>query len=127
MPKRKRRKKYCPRCKEEISMSVVRTAEDDPDLYWLICPSCDSTYALTRKQYHREKRPDISAINPDDAHEYDTGQTYSVGETLYHPSFDEIGLVVDKGAPPTSNCSGRVVVSFIESGPKTLIEGLESD
>jgi hypothetical protein len=125
MPRRRKRKKYCPKCKEAISMSVVRTAEDDPDLCWLVCPSCDSTYALTRKQFYRGKRPDISAIIQDDADEYDTGETYSVGEILYHPSFDDIGLVVDKGAAPLPNCSGSLLVSFMESGPKTLIEGFE--
>jgi uncharacterized protein YbaR (Trm112 family) len=121
--KPKRRHKYCPVCKEEVAMSVMREAEDEYDMWWLLCPSCNSKFALTHREYHREKQPDISAIKENRAKIYRTSKTYSIGELLYHPKLGDVGLVVDKAAPPLINCSGAIIVSFIEAGEKTLIEG----
>lgn len=121
--KTKRRNKYCPTCKAEVSMSVIREAERESDLWWLLCPSCDSQFALTRQQYQREKRPKMLAIEREDARTYHTDQTYSVGELIYHRKLDDMGLVVDKAAAPLVNCSGAIIVSFVEGGQKMLIEG----
>lgn len=122
--KAKQRHKYCPVCKEMVPMSVIREAEDEGDLYWLLCSACDSKFALRRQEYHREKQPDISVIKKDSARVYRTNQTYSVGELIYHRRLDDVGLVVDKTAAPGSvNCSGAIVVSFMEAGSKTFIEG----
>jgi hypothetical protein len=119
----KRRHKFCPVCREEVPMSVIREAENEDDLYWLRCTSCDSRFALTRKQYYGKKRPDISVIEKIKARIYRTNQTYSVGEAIYHRKLDEVGLVVDKAAAPLGNCSGAIIVSFMEAGQKMLIEG----
>jgi hypothetical protein len=120
----KRRHKYCPVCREVVPMSVMREAEDEDDFYWLLCTACNSEFALTRHEYYREKQPDVSAIEKDRATIYRAGQTYSVGELIYHRKLDDVGLVVDKAAAPTSvNCSGAIIVSFMEIGQKTLIEG----
>jgi ribosomal protein L44E len=121
--KPKRRHKYCPVCKEEVPMSVTREAEGADDLYWLECPSCSSSFALTSQQYYRKKRPKISAIRRRRAKIYYTSQEYSVGETIYHNAFNDVGLVVDKASAPFSSCSGAIIVSFMEVGEKTLIEG----
>ena len=121
--KPKRRRKYCPVCQEEVSMSVMREAEDENDLWWLICPSCESSFALTRREYQKEKKPDISAIEKDDARIYTTDETYSVGELVYHDKIGDMGVVIDKADSPLANCSGAIVVSFMEVGQKTLIEG----
>ena len=121
--KLKRRRKYCPVCKEELSMSVMREAEDENDLWWLLCTECESKFALTHQEYQKEKRPGISAIEKEDARVYHTDQTYSVGELVYHPKLDDMGMVVDKSEPPIVNCSGSIIVSFMEIGQKMLIEG----
>jgi len=122
--KRNRRHKYCPECKEEMAMSVVREAESDRDFYWLSCPSCESRFALTRQQYQKGKRPNIFAIKQDRARTYHTNQTYKVGQLIYHSKLDDVGVVVGKSSPPsTVNCSGSIIVSFTEIGQKKLIEG----
>ena len=119
----KRRRKHCPVCEEEVSMSVVRAAESDNDLWWLLCAACDSNFALISKEYQRNKKPDMSAIERVDATEYQTKQTYDIGDLLYHGKMEDIGLVVEKISSPIAQCSGAIVVSFMESGEKTLIEG----
>ena len=121
--KAKRRRKHCPKCNEMIFMSVIREAQDDDDLYWLLCPQCESNYALTSQQFHRRSQPKISAIQEPDAILYQTNQTYSVGDTIYHNRLHDLGVVVDKVAPPINDCSGAIVVSFLREGQKTLIEG----
>ena len=122
--KPKRRHKYCPICKEVVAMTVLREGEDKDDMWWLVCTSCDSRFALTRPQYMKGKRPKISAIKRDEARTYHTDQTYSVGEVIYHQKLDDVGLVVSKTVAPSSvDCSGSVIVSFMETGQKTLIEG----
>lgn len=121
--KARRRRKYCPECKEIIFMSVVREAQDESDLYWLKCPQCENHYALTSQQFHRKKRPKISAIEEPEARIYRTNQTYSIGDTIYHSSLHDLGVVVEKAPAPTNDCSGAIVVSFLREGQKNLIEG----
>jgi hypothetical protein len=120
----RRRHKHCPVCEEEMAMSVLREAESDGDFYWLRCPECEGKFALTYDQYRKGKHPDISAVKPDKAREYHTDETYEVGQLIHHGKLDDVGLVIRKGAAPsTVDCSGSIVVSFIEIGQKTLIEG----
>jgi hypothetical protein len=121
--KPKRRHKYCPVCQEVVPMNVTRKAEDEDDLYWLFCPSCEGEFALTRQQFHRKKRPDVSVIRKEKARIYRTDQTYSVGDIIYHRKLDDMGLVIDKAAAPLKACSGAIIVSFAEIGQKMLIEG----
>ena len=104
-------------------MSVIRETESEDDLWWLLCAACESKFALTHRQYQKEKQPDISAIERDNARVYRTDQTYTVGELLSHPKLDDMGVVVGKASSPIANCSGAIVVSFMEVGRKTLIEG----
>jgi uncharacterized protein YlaI len=119
-----RKHKYCPECEEEMAMSVIRKAESDRDFYWLLCPSCKSRFALTRQQYLRGKRPDISAIEPDGARTYHTNQTYKVGQLIYHNELGDVGVVINKASAPSNiDCSGSIIVSFTEIGQKRLIEG----
>ena len=120
----RRRKKYCPVCKAEVSMTVMREAEGEDDLWWLLCSECDSRFVLTQQQYRKEKKPDISAITAKQAKEYHTDKTYKVGQIIHHSKLDDVGVVIDKAsAPSTVDCSGSIIVSFMELGQKTLIEG----
>ena len=121
--KARTRRKHCPICKEEQPMSVMREAEPVNDLCWLLCPSCDGKFALTRQQYTKEKQPDISAAEKSNAKTYRTDRTYKIGELIYHPKLTDLGWIVDKVKAPIADCSGAIIVSFIEKGPKTLIEG----
>ncbi len=105
----KRRRKYCPVCKEEVAMSVIREAEDEADLWWLLCPGCNGKYAFTNAEYRREKRPDIPVIEKSNAREYHTDQTYSVGELIYHPKLDDVGMVTGKTSPPIGNQHEKVM------------------
>ncbi len=122
--KAQRRKKHCPICEEEVSMTVTREAEGEDDLWWVLCSACNSRFVLTRQQYQREKKPDISAVKTDKAKEYHTNKTYEVGQIIHHSKLDDVGVVTDKASPPsTVDCSGSIIVSFMELGQKTLIEG----
>jgi hypothetical protein len=118
-----RRNKYCPVCKEEVAMSLIRKTDAEDDLYWLRCPDCDSKFALTSQQYFRSKRPKISAIKKTKAKSYCMDATYAVGETIYHGNLNDIGIIVDKAAAPLSSCSGAIIVSFLKAGRKKLVEG----
>jgi len=119
----KRRHKHCPICGEVVPMNVIHEAQSDEDLWWLVCSSCGSNFALTRREYQKEKKPNISAIKKSDARKYNTKQIYSVGELIYHSKLSDIGIVMKKSELPIANCSGAVIVSFMKSGQRTLIEG----
>jgi len=115
--------KHCPVCEEEVAMSVIRKADGDDDLYWILCSACESSFALTRQAYQKEKQPDISAADKDSAKVYRTDRKYKVGELIYHPKWDDLGWVVDKASTPIANYSGSIIVSFMQVGLKKLIEG----
>lgn len=117
------RKKYCSVCDEDVSMAVVRQAEEENDLYWLVCPECKNRFAYTRSDYRKKKGPKVLAIKRDNAKVYNTSKTYSIGELIYHPKLHDMGLVVEKANAPFAECTGAIIVSFLQSGQKTLIEG----
>ncbi len=119
----KRRHKYCPVCEEEVAMSVTREAQGENDLWWLLCPTCDSKFGLTSPQYRERKNRELLAIKKNDAKKYATDQVYSIGDLIYHPKLDDMGLVLSKSILPSVDCLGSITVSFIKIGPKTLIEG----
>jgi len=119
----KRRHKHCPICDEIVPMNVTHQAKNDEDLWWLFCSACESNFALTHQEYQKEKKPNISAIVKSDARAYKTEQIYSIGELLYHSKLDDIGIVMKKSSLAVANCSGSVIVSFMKSGQRTLIEG----
>ena len=99
-------------------------SEDEDDLWWLLCPECNNRFVLTRQQYRKEKKPDISAINTDTIKQYSTKNKYKIGQFIYHKKLGDMGMVINKvSAPSTVDCSGAIVVSFMELGQKTLIEG----
>ncbi len=104
-------------------MSVIRKADGDDDLYWILCTACESSFALTHQAYQKEKQPDISAADKNSAKTYRTDRKYKIGELIYHPKWDDLGWVINKASTPIANCSGSIVVSFMEGGLKTLIEG----
>ncbi len=104
-------------------MSVMREAEAVNDLYWLLCPTCNSKFALTRQDYQKNKKPDMSAAEKGNAKTYRTNRTYKIGELIYHPKLADLGWIVDKIKAPIADCSGAIIVSFVEGGSKTLIEG----
>ena len=93
------------------------------DLYWLVCPDCKNRFAYTQSDYRKKKGSKVLAIKRDDAKIYNTSRTYSIGELIYHPKFNDMGLVVEKASAPFAECTGAIIVSFLQSGPKTLIEG----
>jgi len=119
----KRRHKHCPICNETVPMNVIHKSVGEEDLWWLFCSSCESNFALTRVEYQKEKKPNISAIKKADARKYNTKQVYSIGELIYHPKLGDIGIVTKKTHLPIANCSGALVVSFMKSGQRTLVEG----
>ena len=121
--KTKSKNKHCPVCKESVSMSVAREADGENDLYWLICKECESSFALTRQEYQKEKQPDISAVEKGNAKTYRTDRKYKIGELIYHSKWSDLGWVVEKSSAPIAECSGAIVVSFMDTGLKTLIEG----
>ena len=122
-PKAKSSHKHCPVCKEEVAMSVIRKADGDDDLYWILCTACESRFALTKQAYQKEKQPDISVADKDNAKIYRTDRKYKVGELIYHPKWDDVGWVMNKASTPIADYSGSIVVSFMDVGLKTLIEG----
>lgn len=122
--RRQNKKKHCPVCNEEVSMAVAREAEGDSDLWCLCCSVCNSAFMLTKQQYQKEKKPDISAVNIDKAKPYNTKDKYKIGQLIYHKKLDDVGVVVEKISPPSNvSCSGTIVVSFVRGGQKMLIEG----
>lgn len=119
----KRRHRHCPICKDDVAMSVMREADGDGDLWWLLCPECNNRFALTSQEYRKRKHSEMFAVERSNAKVYSTKKVYSVGELIYHPKMDDIGLVLGKASLPSISCSGSISVSFLEGGHKMLIEG----
>jgi hypothetical protein len=60
----------------------------------------------------------------DSVEEYDMGKIFIVGQTIFHPAFDDKGVIVSKRE--ASGYGGKIVVDFEKRGKVNLVEGYEN-
>ncbi|MDZ7372460.1 MAG: hypothetical protein ONB23_00695 [candidate division KSB1 bacterium] len=118
---------WCRRCQGVRKHRLVGWNEE-AELAWLRCNACHTTYAIETLRLLPDGRfvdsPDDQTDRPtgppSEIVEYDPAATYSVGQRIHHPVFQDVGRVI---AVDRRGRCGRIVVEFENVGQKVLVEG----
>lgn len=130
--RKKRYRAECRRCKLVKKMEVVGTS-DDEKYAWLRCSSCHMVFLFPVEWFESgnlvQPPADIQEnTSPSDSTspkvvEYALTKTYSLGQRIYHKSFNDVGEVISKRKLENGS---KIVVAFKRCGEKTLVEGLSA-
>ncbi|MCC7438009.1 MAG: hypothetical protein IT211_05875 [Armatimonadetes bacterium] len=91
---------------------------------WAKCSKCHHTMMIDMLVVEGEKRSTKKEVTVavEDCVPYSPRQIYTVGDAIYHKTWDDVGTVISKEL--TSKGGQAIVVSFNKVGEKRLIENL---
>jgi len=94
---------------------------------WAKCKKCKQMMiveigANAEQAKSVSEKPSVEKIVYDNCSEYSPQKTFDVGESIYHKTWDDYGMVVSKAISSTGQNS--IVVEFVKSGQKKLIESI---
>jgi hypothetical protein len=126
---------YCSVCKKTFEMPIVEES-DNQDVIWLNCPGCRGylphmlnqedidEVEETEKEEAGAKGGDLAIedLSTENAREYQEGGDYTVGEVIYHRSWNDYGKVIAKET--LSGHRKTIVVHFVNQGKTRLLEGV---
>ena len=117
---------YCSICNGMTDMEIA-SHNDELDIYWLRCKVCHGATMIKNKNLEKLaiRKANDTLINDhqvtDQVKEYDPAKTYEAGQLLYHPAFDDQGVVTELKSG--SGDFDKIVVKFDHIGEKMLIHG----
>jgi hypothetical protein len=90
---------------------------------WAKCAKCHHTMMIDMMVIEGERRAAKETnVSVEDCIPYSPKSIYTIGDAIYHKTFDDVGTVISKEL--TSNGSQAIVVHFTKVGEKRLIENL---
>lgn len=129
MAKSKYSMHYCAYCRKETKMMLVggMSAEGQPGngsgKMWYRCTRCKHSALLD--QSVSPKTAAQEKLDRGSATEYSATKVFSVGQTIYHSEWDDLGRVVAK--IKTSSGVQAITVSFENHGERKLIENIAAE
>lgn len=114
--------RYCSHCERITKMELIGAGETQPEKVWYRCTRCRhatpvDTEELRKAQEQAKKRPERT-----DCSEYSPERTYSVGDSIFHTEWDDVGKIISKER--TSGGDSAIVVSFERLGERRLLESV---
>lgn len=123
MAKSKFKEIFCPSCKKVTKMVILKEPENNKG--WFECSRCHHSFCLDIAAIEEEKKEVKEIPEKEDCIEYSPLKEYSLGDGIFHPEWDDVGLVESKEV--ISNGNSVIVVKFKKSGVKKLIENFKQD
>lgn len=119
---------FCAYCHKETKMEAVGGKATEADgteslRVWFRCQRCKHS-ALIDKSVPAS-RSAIADLTRETATEYAATKVFTVGETIYHSEWDDVGRVIAKNR--TSGGIQAITVSFQKLGERKLVENLRAD
>ena len=99
-------------------------AGSDPSRMWFRCARCKHSALIDRSLGLQSQSP-LRKLDREQAIEYAASKIFTVGQTIYHTEWDDIGRVTSK--IKTSGGVQAITVSFEKLGERKLIENLGAD
>jgi hypothetical protein len=117
---------HCAYCRRETKMEFVGGQPSENDnaetvKIWYRCCKCKHSALLTLSPASQVKKSHV-AINRDECTVYSKDKTFTVGEQIYYPDWDDVGKVVRKDK--MSNGTHSIVVTFEKLGERKLLESI---
>jgi len=108
---------------ERIGGMTLDDGQEDPIKVWYRCTRCKHSALITLDSSANDKKSSTLTIDRKACTEYNAQKTFTVGQDIYHPELDDVGRVL--GKDKTSGGSHSIIVSFVNSGERRLLENSE--
>lgn len=122
MAKTKNVDAYCSFCNAVTKMELAGETADGPEATtrWAKCKKCKQKMIIDLNDLKKETKLTVHDVKTESSITYSPLKAYSIGDTIYHESFQDFGIVLSKET--SSNGKGMILVDFQNSGKKKLLE-----
>jgi len=125
MAKVKNIEAFCRFCnavtKMELTGEKFSTAQHEGK-EWAKCKKCKQILLIEMTSIVKDAKHKIDQIVIDNSVDYSPDKSFAIGETIYHKTWDDFGIVTSKTL--LSNGKGSITVEFQKLGFKKLLETL---
>lgn len=113
---------YCNFCAAETKFEIVGESGPtfDDAKFWAKCKKCKQTMLLDSQQLEKESKPKVDEIRSDKSETYSPKKSFEIGESIFHESWNDFGIVLSKKV--LSNGKSSILVEFQNNGKKKLLE-----
>ena len=123
MAKVKNIQAFCKFCnaitKMELTGEVFSSVEHEGK-EWAKCKKCKQILLIETDSIVRDSKHKVDQIIIENSINYSPEKTFNVGDTIYHKTWDDFGIVIAKVS--LSNGKGSITVEFQKLGFKKLLE-----
>ena len=123
MARTKYSERFCGFCNKASRMELIGEMHNATEKIWFKCTRCHHMTLVDLKAEARDGSNGKADVNA--AALYNPQQTFTVGQSIFHSDWDDVGKVISKTR--TSDGSQAIIVSFEKTGQRTLIENLKAD
>jgi hypothetical protein len=103
-------------------MELIGSDENQPNKSWHRCTRCRHASLIDLEELKKVQEESKKKLERSECTEYTPGRTYSVGDAIFHSTWDDIGKIVSKER--TSGGANAIVVSFERLGERKLLESV---
>ncbi len=104
-------------------MEIVGTMDAEGHKAWYRCTRCHHSSMMG--VIAAKKQDTVLKLTKDECISYSPEKSYTVGQSIYHTDWDDMGKVTAK--EKTSNGGFAILVTFEKSGSRRLIENLQAE
>ncbi len=124
MAKVKNFEAFCNHCQAVTKWELAGSVGDsfDQGMVWAKCKKCKQTALISSESINSNSKINVRDIATDKSVDYSPKNTYAVGESIYHKTWDDFGVVTGKEI--LSNGKQSITVEFQKSGAKKLLESI---
>lgn len=90
--------------------------------YWLRCPNCMQVQLVKEWQIQIDREPSLGELTPADCTKYSPQGIYAIGDPVFHPALNDVGIVRSKQT--TASGVSVIMVEFKNEGHKQLLENV---
>ncbi len=115
----------CGHCDRVTKMEVIGSSESQPDRTWYRCTRCRHASLVNLEELRKTQEESKRKVAREDASEYSPANTYTVGQSIFHSEWGDVGKIVSK--EKTSRGESAIVVAFEKLGERRLLESMPPD
>ena len=117
----------CAYCRKTTKMELVgemltEGSQEPAQKVWYRCTRCKHSALLEKQSLQQSKKGDAPKIDRSACVTYARELVYTVGQSIYHTDWDDMGKVTAK--QKTSDGTQSITVSFEKLGERRLIENM---
>jgi hypothetical protein len=111
---------FCSFCGTVTKMEISGDYPGSDQKKWARCKKCKQKMVIDIIEAPKEEKPVLEGIENEQFTVYAPTKSFSVGDPIYHQSWDDYGRVVSKDS--MSDGRSSITVEFQKNGLKRLIE-----